>query len=124
MSEHDAVNTILAFCQQGFPYGYDDKIWGYDRPFFPEESIAYPFSDCEDHAIFFTRVIKDILGLPCALVYYPNHLAAAVKFSDSVAGDYIMLNGERFTVCDPTYYRPAGYTMPGMDNSTAQAVRF
>ncbi len=123
-SELDAVNLILSTVQDSFPYGYDDKIWGGDRPFFAQETLHYPLSDCEDHAILFTRLVKDVLGLPCALVYYPGHLAAAVEFSTAVPGDYIMLNGHRMTICDPTYYRPAGYTMPGMDNSGAQAVRF
>lgn len=116
----EAVNTILTFVQDAFPYGYDDKIWGYDRPFFPDESIYYPQSDCEDHAILFTRLVREILGLPCALVYYPNHLAAAVEIPGHVTGDYVNVAGRRFTICDPTYSRPAGYTMPGMDNSTAQ----
>lgn len=123
-NELDAVNLILSTVQDAFPYGYDDEIWGGDRPFFPQETLYYEKCDCEDHAILFTRLIKDILGLPCALVYYPGHLAAAVEFSQPVTGDYIMLNGHRMTICDPTYYRPAGYTMPGMDNSTAQALRF
>ncbi len=121
MEPLEAVNTILTFVQDAFPYGYDDRIWGYDRPFFPDESVYYPKSDCEDHAILFTRLVRDILGLNCALVYYPNHLAAAVEIPGHVKGDYINVGGRRFTICDPTYTRPAGYTMPGMDNSTAQA---
>lgn len=123
MSELDAVNYILSLVQT-FPYGYDDQIWGADRPFFAEESLYYPKSDCEDHAILFTRLVKEILGLPCALIYYPGHLAAAVEFAKPVTGDYIVLDGHRMTVCDPTYYLPAGHTMPKMDNSKAQAVRF
>ena len=37
-------------------YGYDDEIWGKDRLFFADETIHYPFSDCEDRAILFSRL--------------------------------------------------------------------
>ena len=32
----------------------------------------------------------------------PGHLATAVHFSNDVKGDYIMLDGARYTICDPT----------------------
>ncbi|MDE5999628.1 MAG: hypothetical protein K2H04_06125, partial [Bacteroidaceae bacterium] len=65
-----------------------------------------------------------LLGLKCVLVYYPGHLASAVHFtSDDVAGDYILLDGQRFVVCDPTYIgAPVGRTMPDMDNETAHVI--
>lgn len=106
-----------------FPYGYDDKEWGYDRAFFSEESLYYPRCDCEDHAILFSRLVRDLVGLKVVLVYYPGHLATAVQFPESVAGDYLMLDGRRFTVCDPTYFgAPIGQTMEGMDNKTAKVI--
>lgn len=106
------------------PYGLDDDIWGYDRAFFPDESWNYPKSDCEDHAIHFSRLVRDLLGLEVALVYYPGHLAAAVAFTDgSATGDYIESNGKRWIVCDPTYfYADVGRTMPGEDNSSATLI--
>ena len=94
------------------------------RAFFAEESLHYPYCDCEDRSILFTRLVRDLLGLPCILVYYPGHLAAAVRFSRRVDGDYLALDGERYTVCDPTYIgAPVGMTMPGMDNRSASVIR-
>lgn len=53
-----------------------------------------------------------------------HHLAAAVRFTDSMNGDYLTLDGERYTVCDPTYIgAPAGMTMPGMDNRSASVIQ-
>ena len=118
-SELAAVNIIMDWIES-YEYGYDSKVWGYDRAFFPDETIYYPSSDCEDHAILFTRIVSDLLGLKTALIYYPGHLAAAVKFNGDVRGDYIMHNGEKFTVCDPTiYWRGAGRTMDKMNNAQA-----
>lgn len=123
-SQFDAVNILLNWVQTGFEYEYDDKVWGGDRAFFAEESLNYPYCDCEDRSILFARLVRDLLGLKCILVFYPGHLAAAVRFTDSVSGgDYIQLNGQRYIVSDPTYIgAPVGMTMPNMDNQTAKVI--
>lgn len=119
-TQEEAAN-ILIHLAESFPYGYDDDIWGCDRAFFTEESWYYPYSDCEDHAIHFTRLVRDILGLEAVLIYYPGHLASAVAFTDpSVQGDYVIYNDKKFIICDPTiFYANIGKTMPGFDNSKA-----
>ncbi|MCH5229965.1 MAG: hypothetical protein J1F12_08255 [Muribaculaceae bacterium] len=123
LGELEATEKLLNWVQTGFEYGYDDKIWGYDRPFFAEESIYYPYCDCEDRAILFTKLVRDLIGLDCILVYYPNHLAAAVNFNNPVRGDYIQYQNKRFTITDPTYIgAPVGDTMPNMDNSSAKVI--
>lgn len=123
LSEKEAVERILNWVQTAFVYEYDDKVWGQDRAFFAEESLYYPFCDCEDRSILFTRIVRDLLNLDCILIYYPGHLASAVSFSDKVDGDYIMLDNKRFIVCDATYIgAPVGMTMPGMDNKKANVI--
>jgi len=117
---------------QSLVYDYDEIRWGRDRAFFPEETLYYPYSDCEDHAILFSRLVRDLLGLKVLLVYYNKpgsqgeHLATAVHFSKPPSmgsGDALIYNGERYYVCDPTNYIPEpGVTMAGMDNSTAQVI--
>ncbi len=123
LNQSDAVNRILNFVQTAFVYEYDDKLWGGDRVFFPEETLYYPYCDCEDRAILFSMLIRDLLGLEVVLVYYPGHLAAAVAFTEDVHGDCLNVNGKKYVVCDPTYIgAPIGYTMPGMDNSAATVI--
>lgn len=119
-SQEEAANLLIHLAES-FPYGYDSEIWGRDRAFFMDESWFYPLSDCEDHAINFTRLIRDILGLEAVLVYYPGHLASAVAFTDpNVEGDYVMHRGKKFIICDPTiFYANVGTTMMGFDNSNA-----
>lgn len=119
----DAANRLLNFVQTAFEYEYDDVLWGGDRVFFAEETLYYPYCDCEDRAILFSRLVRDLLGLKVLLVYYPGHLAAAVGFTEEVKGDYIKLDGQKYTVCDPTYIgAPVGATMPDMDNGTAKVI--
>ena len=89
-----------------------------------EESWQYPYSDCEDHAVNFTHMVRDILGLDACLVYYPGHLSSCVALTEGdVQGDYIDYNGIRYTVCDPTYFfAGVGKTAPSNDNSQAILV--
>ena len=122
-SQHEAVNILLNFVQTAFVYEYDDKVWGSDRAFFAEESLYYPYCDCEDRSILFSRLVRDLLGLKVLLVYYPGHLATAVHFTESVSGDYISLDNQKYVVCDPTYIgAPVGATMPDMDNGSAKVI--
>ena len=123
LNQLEAVNKLLNWVQTAFVYEYDDKVWGHDRAFFSEETLYYPYCDCEDRAILFTRLVRDLLGLQTILVYYPGHLACAVCFTDKVAGDYILLDGKRFVITDPTYIgAPVGKTMPDMDNTQASVI--
>lgn len=119
----EAVERLLNWVQTAFVYEYDDKVWGHDRAFFPDETLYYPYCDCEDRAILFTRLVRDLLGLRCILIYYPGHLASAVCFTDNISGDYLNVNGSKFIVCDPTYIgAPVGRTMPNMDNGSAKVI--
>lgn len=123
LSQQEAANRLLNWVQTGFVYQYDDQVWGEDRAFFPDESLYYPYCDCEDRSILFSRLVRDLMGLEAVLIYYPGHLATAVHFTETVAGDYLTVNGRHYVVCDPTYINaPVGMTMEGMDNSTAHVI--
>ena len=123
LSNRQAIEQLLNFVQTAFVYEYDDKVWGGDRALFAEETLYYPYADCEDRSILFSRLVRDLLNLPVVLVYYPGHLATAVAFQTAEQGDYIMLDGKRFTICDPTYIgAPVGATMPKMENKTAKVI--
>lgn len=122
-SEEQAANILLNFVQTAFEYEYDEKIWGGDRSFFADESVYYPYCDCEDRSILFSRLVRDLMGLDVVLIYYPGHLASAVRFTEDVTGDYITYENSRYTICDPTYINaPVGMTMPDMDNASAFVV--
>lgn len=123
MSERDAVGILLNWVQTAFEYGYDDKIWGGDRAFFAQETLYYPYCDCEDRAILFSRLVRDLVGLDVVLLYYPGHLATAVAFNDNVNGDYLTYKNRKYVVCDPTYINAGvGRTMPNMNNQEAQVI--
>ena len=122
-SQHEGVSRILNFVQTALVYDYDDKVWGHDRAFFADETLYYPYCDCEDRSILFSRIVRDLMGLDVVLVYYPGHLATAVHFTEHVTGDYLNVQGDRYVICDPTYIgAPVGSTMPNMNNASAKVV--
>lgn len=113
VNQLEAANRILNFVQTAFEYEYDNKVWGQDRAFFADETLFYPYSDCEDRSILFSRLIRDLLGLEVVLVYYPGHLATAVHFTTDVRGDHFTYDGKKFVICDPTYINAlVGASMP------------
>lgn len=103
MDSYTAANMLLNFVQTAFDYKTDTEQFGYERAFFPDETIFYPYSDCEDRAILYSVLVRDLLGLDVVLLHYPLHLATAVRFESDVVGDHIAIDGVKYTVCDPTY---------------------
>ncbi len=123
LSNIEAMERLLNWVQTGFEYKYDDQVWGGDRAFFGEETLFYPYCDCEDRSILLSHLVRELLGLDTVLIYYPGHLAMAVDLAEAYDGDYVQLDGRRFTVCDPTYIGArVGKTMPNMDNSQAKLI--
>ena len=106
-----------------FLYRYDEDVWGADRAFFAEETLFYPYCDCEDRSILLSRLVRDLLGLDVVLVYYPGHLAMGVCFNEDVKGDYVMLDGRKFVICDPTYIGAnVGETMPSVQDASTTVI--
>ena len=123
LDEVAAVQLLLIYFYKVFPYKEDEKVWGKERYFFPEETLYYEFSDCEDRAILFTRIVRDLLGLKTALLYMPGHLSAAVHFNTEVEGDAVKANGIRYVICDPTYINAnVGQAMPGWDRKDIEVL--
>ena len=112
-SEKEAVDILLAFVQNSFKYKTDQQQFGREKPLFLEETVHYPFSDCEDRAAIFSFLIKNLTGLEVVGVDYPGHVAVAVKFSNYSDGRKILYQGDEFTICDPTFMSAtAGFEMP------------
>lgn len=119
-SEEEAVNLLLALCQKGFNYKTDKEQFGKEKYFFPEEILSYQYSDCEDRAVFFSFLVKELLNLDVVGVYFPGHISTAVKFNETITGQFYIHNSQKYIICDPTYLNaPVGYCMPKLINKDA-----
>lgn len=124
-NEADAANILINFVQTAFQYQTDGQQFGYEKPFFVEELFYYPYSDCEDRAMLFSYLVRKLLGLDVVLLDYPEHITTAVRFNGNVSGDYLMVNGRKYIVCDPTYIGASiGMTMPRYKTVSAKVLKY
>lgn len=111
--EAEKVDIILSFVQRAFEYETDEVQFGWEKPLFPEETLFYPYSDCEDRAVLFAYLVRNLVGLDVIGLDYPGHISTAVKFSKKISGDFVMYQNEKYVICDATYIGASiGQAMP------------
>lgn len=112
-TEGEAVNMIMRFVQSAFKYKTDKGQFGREKYLLPDETLYYPYSDCEDRSILFAYLVRNLLDLEVIGLHYPGHMATAVSFRGDMRGDAITYRGKRYIVCDPTYINAdVGMAMP------------
>lgn len=112
------VNALLCWVEFGFSYKTDGIVWGYERQFFPEESLYYPYLDSGDRSSLFARLVADLVGLKMIYMYSQDmgYSAIGVHFTDQeVQGDYYEYEGEKYMICDPAFYAEVGKKMSPWD---------
>jgi len=77
MTQTEAVNLLLRFVPTSFRYQTDQNQFGAENYMFVEETIIYPASDCEDRAILFAWLVRELLGLKVVALDFPGHVATA-----------------------------------------------
>ncbi|MEO0894966.1 MAG: hypothetical protein AAFY71_01005 [Bacteroidota bacterium] len=123
--EEEQVHFLLRFVQNAFAYKSDAQQFGGEKYLFADETLYYPYSDCEDRSVLFAWLVRELVGLDVVGVMYPGHAATAVKFSRNVPGDYIQYRGQKYTLCDPTYINATyGMILPEVRHSRARVVDF
>jgi hypothetical protein len=121
----DAVNFLLRFVQTAFPYKTDDDQFGREKYLFIEETLYYPYSDCEDRSFLFAWLVKNLLDFDVVGLDYPGHVAVAVEMGEKIKGDYIINKNKKYIICDPTYINAnAGMAMPNLKNVPSNIIFF
>ena len=125
ISEEESANILLRFVQKAQGYETDAEQFSAENYLFPEETIYYNYSDCEDRAIFYAYLIREILDLEVIGLDYPGHVATAVKFHRKIQGDAIYFKNKRFLICDPTYINAdIGQCMPNYKNIKPEIIEY
>lgn len=123
MNTNQALNFLLHLVQKSFKYETDQKQFGREKFFFPEEVFFYPGSDCEDRAGLYTYLVENIMHMKVVGLVYKGHVATAVDDGDKPNGDYLVYKNITYTIADPTYINaPLGLTMPQYKNSKPQIL--
>ena len=118
------VNELLSFLQHDFKYKVDQEQFSKEKPFFCEENFIYAYNDCEDRSILLSSLIRNVLGLKVVLLDYKQHMAVAVCLDEPVKGDYLVLDEQKYYVCDPTYIGASvGMSMPQYKNRAVTVYR-
>jgi hypothetical protein len=98
-----AADMLLNFMHTAFNYQSDIQQFGRERPFFGDESFWFLYNDCEDRAILYSILVRDLLGIDAVLLEYPGHMSTAIALPMEVRGNYLIIEGKRYLLCDPTY---------------------
>ena len=124
-SAYDAANMLINFVQTAFDYKTDGDQFGYERPLYGDETMYYPYSDCEDRSILYSILVRELLGLDVVLLHYPGHLATAVNFPNNKShGYHFTWNDKVYTICDPTYINAdAGDCMPDFRTVSPEVIQ-
>jgi hypothetical protein len=122
-SEVEALNILLRLVQTGFEYKTDTEQFGRQRFMIPDESMFYPYSDCDDRAILFSWLVRLLLDLEVVGLEYPGHIATAVRLNTPVSGDHVLIQGEPWLICDPTYIMAdIGHLIPDYASLTPKVI--
>ena len=107
----EAMNFVLHFVQKSFKYERDDTQFGREKVMFAQETLYFDKSDCEDRAILYSYLIKELFGVAVVGVKYSDHMATALYVP--MSGDSVRKGNVKFVVADPTYINASiGQSMP------------
>jgi len=107
----DALNFVLHFVQKSFKYERDNQQFGREKVMFAQETLYYKKSDCEDRAVLYSYLVKELFGVGVVGVKYKDHMATALYIP--MQGDSVRDGSRKFVIADPTYINASiGQSMP------------
>ncbi len=104
MKQETAIDFLLKFTQLAFDYRSDEELYGQEKFSFPEETILNRYSDCEDKAILFATLSKQVLGLHTVALYYKDakHINIAIQNLGITANSSFIFDNKNYIICEPT----------------------
>ncbi|MBP3518794.1 MAG: hypothetical protein J6K31_10450 [Parabacteroides sp.] len=102
-SELGQIAWLLDFVQQIISHKPDMEVHGTEVYYFPEETIFYPYADCEDLSVFLAWLIYRYMASEVLVLYYPAHVAVAVERYEEYRGATFKFRNKEFLICDPSY---------------------
>jgi hypothetical protein len=123
MKSEEGAAFLQQFVQKAFAWHPYNDLYGYDRFMFPEELLFKEESNDKGKALLYAWMITNLLNQKSALVEFPGFYSVAISLDHPMDGDNFLLNGEVYTIADPTYNNaPIGLIMKDF-NSIKPLVR-
>ena len=123
MTEVEAISLLLSFSQKAFEYQTDQVQFGYEKIFFPDQLMHYPYSDCDDRVVFMNYLVRLFLDVETVALLFPQHIALGVRLAQPAYGETLDFGGKSFTFCDPTFYNaPLGTVIPQADREQMRVL--
>ncbi len=124
LDQRSALELLVTFTRSAFQYKEDSQYFGRSKPMVSEELFDYAYSDCEDRTALFYGIVRELFGLPMAVVAYDDHLTLGIS-TPQITGDGFNYQGRRYVFCDPT--GPANSSMigevpPGYEKRSFQVI--
>ncbi len=102
-TEGEKLNFLLHFIQYSFPYQSDEEQFSAEKYMFAEETISFPYTDCEDRVVLLDKLVKEYTNLNSIVLLYPEHVVLGVKYNNIKDGAYVSYKGNNYYIADPTY---------------------
>jgi len=117
------VNFFLDFIQVAFGYQSDEQQFGSENYLFAEETLRYPFADCEDRTVLLDQFLQAWLGAETIAIVYPGHVLLGVCLEEPVEGTYVSYHDKKYYVADPTYIgAKLGMNMPEFERTRPEII--
>ncbi len=113
LDDREKLDFLLDFVQRAFEYKTDEDQFGKENYLFADESLNYPYSDCEDRVALLVQLLKKYTDLIFVGLDFPEHISLAVHLNEEINGAFIDVDNLKYYVCDPTYMgAKCGMIMP------------
>jgi hypothetical protein len=123
--DDEKVAFLLKYIHQYIRYKTDDDQFGHEKYFFADETLYFPFADCEDRSVLLAKLINRYTNCKVIGLSYPSHVSLAVNLPSVPNGKYIIYNNARYYHCDPTYIgAPFGTLMSDFENETPKIIDY
>ena len=124
-TDTEKVNILLDFIQHAIDYETDEEQFGVENYLFAEETICYPYADCEDRSVLLSQLVREFTDLSTIAIVYPGHVLLGVNINESIVGAYVEYDNKKYYVADPTYIgAKLGMTMPEFENVEPEIIIF
>ncbi|WLD58373.1 hypothetical protein NFC81_00930 [Salinispirillum sp. LH 10-3-1] len=123
MSLFEQASYLLRFAQFVTGYKTDQEQFGQENYQHPIESFANGYNDCEDRALIYALLVRDLLRVDVVALYFPGHVATAIQLPPRSGLGSTQVGGATFYWADPSYlHAPLGRLIPQVEGRAPQII--